>query len=83
MCILLKLHYAKFNVSRLFCLKLWKKNLCGVGSTPPLVKEGLSRIEFIFALKVSWDNKHQPHTSLLWLLSQHSNQSETSITPLS
>ena len=50
---------------------------------PPLVKEGLSRIEFIFAIKVSWDNRHKPHTSLLWLLSQHINQSETSITPLS
>ena len=43
----------------------------------------LSRIEFIFGKEVPWDNRHQPHTSLLWKLSYHGNQSETSITPLS
>ena len=35
MCILLKLHYAKFDVSRLFCSKvIEKKTFGGVGSTP-------------------------------------------------
>ena len=35
MCILLKLHYAKFDVSRLFCSNVIEENLWGVGSTPP------------------------------------------------
>ena len=35
----------------------------------------------MFGVEVSWDNRHQPHTLLLWQLSFHSNQSETSITP--
>ena len=26
----------------------------------------LSRIEFIFGMKVLWDNRHQPHKTLLW-----------------
>ena len=26
----------------------------------------LSRIEAIFGIKVLWDNRYQPHTSLLW-----------------
>ena len=26
----------------------------------------LSRIVSIFGMEVSWDNRHQPHTSLLW-----------------
>ena len=26
----------------------------------------LSRIEFIFGMEVLWDNRHQPHTMLLW-----------------
>ena len=42
-----------------------------------------SRIEFIFGMEVPWDNRHQPHTLLLWKLSHHGNQSETSLTPLS
>ena len=43
MCILLKLDYAKFGVSKLFFPKLSKKNLWGVEPPPPppLVKEGL------------------------------------------
>ena len=41
----------------------------------------LSFIEFMFGMEVSWDNRHQPHTLLLWELSCHSNQSETSVTP--
>ena len=40
MCILLKLHYAKFDVSSLFCSKVIKEKPLGVGSTA-LVKEGL------------------------------------------
>ena len=40
MCILLKLHSAKFDVSSLFCSKVIEENLWGNGSTP-LVKEGL------------------------------------------
>ena len=45
MCILLKLRYATFNVSRLFCSKVIEEKPLGVGSTPsPLgkwrVKEG-------------------------------------------
>ena len=44
MCILLKLHYAKFDVSRLFCSKgMEEKPLGGIGSTS-LVKEGLKCI---------------------------------------
>ena len=42
MYILLKLHYAKFDVSGLFCSKVIEKNLWGVGSTP-LVKKGLMK----------------------------------------
>ena len=26
----------------------------------------LSCIEFIFGIEVPWDNRHQPHTLLLW-----------------
>ena len=26
----------------------------------------LSCIEFIFGMEAAWDNRHQPHTSLLW-----------------
>ena len=35
----------------------------------------------MFGMEVSRDNRHQPHTLLIWQLSCHSNQSETSITP--
>ena len=41
-----------------------------------------SRIESIFAMQVLWDNSHQPHISLLWLLGYHGNHSDTSITLL-
>ena len=41
MCILLKLHSANFDVSRLFCSKVIKEKPLGVSSTP-LVKEGLN-----------------------------------------
>ena len=42
MCILLKLHYAKFDVSKLFCSKGIEKILWGSARPPPpLVKEGL------------------------------------------
>ena len=35
MCILLKLHYAKYDVCSLFCSKVIEEKLLGVGSTPP------------------------------------------------
>ena len=38
MCILLKLHYAKFDVSGLFYSKVIEEKPLGVGSTPPLGK---------------------------------------------
>ena len=34
MCMLLKLHYAKFDVSRLFCSKVMEEKPLGVCSTP-------------------------------------------------
>ena len=40
MCILLKLHFAKFDVFSLFCSKVIEEKPLGFGSTP-LVKEGL------------------------------------------
>ena len=44
MYILLKLHYAKFNVSRLFCSKVIEEKPLGGRLEPsPLVKEGLRR----------------------------------------
>ena len=46
MCILLKLHYAKFCDTNFFLQKLSKKNFWGVGSTPPPVKEGLTINEY-------------------------------------
>ena len=41
MCILLKLHYAKFDVSKLFCSKVIEEKPLGGRLDPPLVKEGL------------------------------------------
>ena len=41
MCILLKLHYAKVDVSRFFCSNVIDEKPLGGGSDPPLVKEGL------------------------------------------
>ena len=34
-------------------------------------------------MEVRWDNRHQPHTMMLWELGCHGDQSETSITNLS
>ena len=43
MCMLLKLHYAKFDVSSLFCSKVMEEKPLGARLDPPtLVKEGLS-----------------------------------------
>ena len=42
MCILLKLHYIKFDVPRLFCSKVIEEKLWGDGLEPPLVKKGLN-----------------------------------------
>ena len=42
-----------------------------------------SPTEFIFSVKLSWDDRHQVHTSLLWKLGCHANHSDISITPLS
>ena len=41
MYILLKLHYAKFGVSRLFCSKVIEEKPLGGWLDPSLVKEGL------------------------------------------
>ena len=30
---------------------------------------------FIFGMEFPWDNRHQPHTSLLWSLGYHGNHS--------
>ena len=43
----------------------------------------LSWIESIFGIEVLWEDRHQPHTSLLWYLCYHSNHSDMSITLLS
>ena len=49
-----------------------------------LVPQKLSSpTEFIFNVKLSWDDRHQAHTSLLWKLGFHTNHSDISITPLS
>ena len=40
MCILLKLHYAKFDVSSLFCSKVIEEKPLGAADPPP-VKKGL------------------------------------------
>ena len=42
-----------------------------------------SCIESIFGMEVLWDNRLQPHTSLLWKLGSHGNQSDASISLLS
>ena len=41
MCILLKLQYSKFDVSRLFCSNVIEEKPLGAGWVDPLVKEGL------------------------------------------
>ena len=48
-CILLKLHYAKFDVSRFFCSKVIKEKPLGGSARPPppLVKEGLNNRSLI------------------------------------
>ena len=40
----------------------------------------LSPIEVIFGMKLSEDDRHQIHTSLLWYLGHHGNQSVMLIT---
>ena len=50
MCILLKLHHATFNVSRLFCSKVIKEKPSG-GRLDPLVNEGLKKV-VLYALKL-------------------------------
>ena len=32
---------------------------------------GLSHIKFIFGMEIPWDDMHQPHSLLLWLLDFH------------
>ena len=55
MCVLLKLHDAKFDVPRLFCSKVIKeKSLGGRLDQPPSVQEGLSKN---FAISGSFDEK--------------------------
>ena len=47
MCILLKLHYGKFDVSRLFCLKVIEvKPLGGRLDPPPLGKGRVKKVEW-------------------------------------
>ena len=46
MCILLKLHYAKFDVSRLCSKVIEEKPFWGEVGRPPLVKEGLKEDRF-------------------------------------
>ena len=43
----------------------------------------LNCTDFIFGIKISWDNRHQLHTFNATQLSCHGNYSDTSITPLS
>ena len=43
MCILLKLHYAKFVVSRLICSKVIEEKPLPTPPPPPLVKEALKQ----------------------------------------
>ena len=51
MCILLKLHYPKFDISSLFCSKVIEgKPLRGRLPPPPLVKEGLKQANFSLLL---------------------------------
>ena len=45
MCILLKLHYGNFNVSKLFCSKVIEEK--PLGGRAPLVKEGLIICQFL------------------------------------
>ena len=49
MFILLKLHYAKFYVSRCSIQKLLKTNLWGVGSTPPPLAKGSVKANTAFS----------------------------------
>ena len=53
MCILLKLHHAKFDVSGLFCSKVIEEKPLEEGRLPPpppppLVKEGLRLLKFTY-----------------------------------
>ena len=65
MCMLLKLQYAKLDVSRLFCSKVIEGKPLGGGSRAPLVKEGLSTAQ---ALSTSKTKVSSPD-SLLFLTS--------------
>ena len=47
MCILLRLHYATFDVSRLFCSKGIEEKPLGGSARPPLVKEGLTHLSIL------------------------------------
>ena len=55
MCILLKLHYAKFDVARLFCSKVSEENFWGVSSTPPPPPLGKGRVN-LQTLIMGWKN---------------------------
>ena len=50
MYILLKLHYANFDVSRLFCSKVIEEKPFGVGSTPPPLGKGRVKKDISFAI---------------------------------
>ena len=46
------------------------------------VRVGLCGIEFEFGMKLFWDNKHQPNTSLFLQLGCQGNHNDTLITSL-
>ena len=50
MCILLKLHYAKFDVSRLFCSNVIEENLWGSARPPPPLGKGRVKILEVYML---------------------------------
>ena len=58
MCMLLKLHNAKFDVSRLFCSKGIEEKPLGGRLDPPLVKEGL---KYQSASLLPWQPRDRLH----------------------
>ena len=65
MCILLKLHYAKFDVCRLFCSKVIEKNLWGVGSTHPSLGKGRVNEITLFRMALFWQKAIELFTKFI------------------
>ena len=66
MCMLLKLHYAKFDVSSLFCSKVIEEKSLGggsVGPPPPLFK-GRVKLYFLLSSNVCCDLINQRNSHL-------------------